>query len=315
MSTKHQNLDELLSNIANNIRNNTQINEPIIANSFPNIIKNLPEKPITNLVNRNIEGEYINNKIETVKSSAFTGMSNLIKINLPNVLTIGSYAFQSCASLAEINLPKVTYIPRYAFSDCASLKSIFLPNVDYIEQVAFVGCSMLSSIDLPKVTTIQNQAFSNCSRLTKANMPVLSSVGTSTFFSCSLETISSPLRNIGMNAFARCLNLKTAYLTGNYPLVVGSSAFNYCAKLNYVYISNISKINTSAFANCSKLSAIYLGGSSVASIANSSVFMNTPIRNSTYLGVFGSIYVPASLLASYQTASIWSIFSARMVGF
>lgn len=54
-------------------------------------------------------------------------------------------------------------------------------------------------------------------------------------------------------------------------------------------------------------------GSSIPSIGTG-IFANTPIANTTYLGYFGSIYVPASLLASYKTATNWATYSSRMVG-
>jgi len=54
-------------------------------------------------------------------------------------------------------------------------------------------------------------------------------------------------------------------------------------------------------------------GSSIPSVGTT-IFSNTPIHLSTYLGYFGSIYVPASLLASYKTATNWATYSNRMVG-
>lgn len=54
-------------------------------------------------------------------------------------------------------------------------------------------------------------------------------------------------------------------------------------------------------------------GSSVVSIGTT-IFYNTPMSSSTYLGYFGSIYVPSSLLNSYKTATNWTFYSNRMVG-
>jgi hypothetical protein len=54
-------------------------------------------------------------------------------------------------------------------------------------------------------------------------------------------------------------------------------------------------------------------GSSIPSIANTT-FVYTTLSLSSYLGYYGSIYVPASLLASYKTAQYWSQYSSRMVG-
>jgi hypothetical protein len=48
---------------------------------------------------------------------------------------------------------------------------------------------------------------------------------------------------------------------------------------------------------------------------NSNAFASTPIGGySTSTGTYGSIYVPASLLTSYQTATNWTYFSSRFVG-
>ena len=42
-----------------------------------------------------------------------------------------------------------------------------------------------------------------------------------------------------------------------------------------------------------------------------SCFYNTPITNSSYLGYFGSFYVPKSLLAAYVTDSRWGAYPSR----
>jgi hypothetical protein len=48
----------------------------------------------------------------------------------------------------------------------------------------------------------------------------------------------------------------------------------------------------------------------------SDAFRSTPIAGYTdSAGKYGSIYVPASLLASYKTATNWTYFSSRFVGY
>jgi len=73
------------------------------------------------------------------------------------------------------------------------------------------------------------------------------------------------------------------------------------------------RISAKAFEGCTKLSQLWLMASSVA-IGSSSMLSNTPIALSSYLGYFGSIYVPASLLATYKDAQYWRAYSNRMVG-
>jgi hypothetical protein len=57
-------------------------------------------------------------------------------------------------------------------------------------------------------------------------------------------------------------------------------------------------------------------GSSIPSLAYTNAFYSTPIAGYTAStgGVYGSIYVPASMLESYKTANNWSYFSDRFVG-
>ena len=69
------------------------------------------------------------------------------------------------------------------------------------------------------------------------------------------------------------------------------------------------------FSDCKQLKSLYLMGSVRCSITISSIFIGTPFNVSSYLsGEYGSIYVPASLLNSYKTATNWSRYSSRFVG-
>jgi hypothetical protein len=94
---------------------------------------------------------------------------------------------------------------------------------------------------------------------------------------------------------------------------IGAYAFYSCSALTVVSLPNCAYLNEYVFRNCINLSNFYFMGSSIPSITNYT-FAYTTLSHSTYLGYFGSIYVPASLLASYKTAQYWSQYSARMVG-
>ena len=80
------------------------------------------------------------------------------------------------------------------------------------------------------------------------------------------------------------------------------------------------------FYNCTNLQSVYLLGSSVCTfnindpqysskINARTVFNNTPIQNSSYLGYYGSIYVPESLVEEYQNAPGWSALSERITAY
>ena len=74
-------------------------------------------------------------------------------------------------------------------------------------------------------------------------------------------------------------------------------------------------IESNAFQSCIRLTSLYLTGSSVVTLRNSNAFSSTPIGGySATAGQFGSIYVPASLLSSYQSSTNWVYFSSRFVG-
>lgn len=51
---------------------------------------------------------------------------------------------------------------------------------------------------------------------------------------------------------------------------------------------------------------------SVVPLGNKSVFATTPMSLSTYTGSFGSIYVPASLVDAYKSATNWATYADRI---
>ena len=55
--------------------------------------------------------------------------------------------------------------------------------------------------------------------------------------------------------------------------------------------------------------------STVTTLGNINAFVDTPIstRTDSTSGVYGSIYVPSSLYASYISATNWATYSARFV--
>lgn len=158
---------------------------------------------------------------------------------------------------------------------------------------AFYSCSILTSVEFTLCTNIGAAAFCSCVNLTSASFPECITIETNAFRACSsLVSISFP----------RCQN-------------IGSGAFRACDGLTSVLLPVCANIENSAFRSCYMLTSLYLPGSSLCALGHSSAFQSTPIGGfSSYAGQFGSIYVPASLLSAYQTASNWSYFSGRFVG-
>ena len=97
--------------------------------------------------------------------------------------------------------------------------------------------------------------------------------------------------------------------TVNLPYVtsVGDSAFYYCTSLSQVSLPMCSIIGGNALWECSLLSIITIGYSGICSLTSSGAFNGTQITSS-----LGSIYVTASLVDSYKSATNWSYFSTQI---
>ena len=72
-------------------------------------------------------------------------------------------------------------------------------------------------------------------------------------------------------------------------------------------------MGTDVFNSCSKLATLIVNTPLVCPIG-SGCFTNTPMLDSTYLGYYGSVYVPDNLVSQYQVATNWSSISDRITG-
>lgn len=144
------------------------------------------------------------------------------------------------------------------------------------------------------VSYLSDYAFYSNSNIISVNFPICTSIGNYAFAYCSnLTSISFPTCTaIRAYAFSSCTNLTSI----NFPIcsIIGNYAFHKCYKL---------------------LSAYFLG-SSIPSLTYSSTFSSTPIAKFTSYtsGEYGSIFVRASMLEEFKSATNWTYFSDRMVG-
>ena len=213
------------------------------------------------------------------------GDSNLIAGNIKSGVSIfgvnGNYAGSGGDTSMEDGLVART------------LTSYANDRVKTIGNYAFYDCSKLTTVNFPAATTISGYAFFRCYNLTTVSFPAATTIGSSAFYYCSeLTTVSFP----------------AATTIGNY-------AFYGCSKLTTASFPAATTIRSSAFYYCYNLKSLYLTGSSLCQLAKSNAFSSTPIGGySTSAGTYGSIYVPASLLASYKAATNWTYFSSRFVG-
>lgn len=173
-----------------------------------------------------------------------------------------------------------------------TLSGAYTYNGSYLKSYAFLNCSLLTSINFPSCTSIGNGAFSYCTSLTSVSFPSCTSIGSYAFYNCnSLTSVNFPsCTSMGSNAFANCSSLTSA-------------SFPVCTN-----------IGRSVFQLCSSLTSLYLLNSVVATLSTN-VFLNTPMASTSYLGYYGSIFVPASLVDSYKTATNWASVSDRITAY
>lgn len=199
-------------------------------------------------------------------------------------------------------------IGSYVFYYYMNLTAVSFPSCKTIGNSAFYSCTSLTTASFPACTSIGSYAFYRCSKLTTISFPVCKSIGPSAFYSCqSLTTASFPsCTSIGNSAFYMCRGITTA----SFPLcmTIATEAFRTCPSLTTAYFPVCTSIWSGVFTFCSSLLEVTVGTeySSVCKLNNSNAFSGCDALT--------SIYVPASLLTAYQSATNWTYFSSKLVG-
>lgn len=163
----------------------------------------------------------------------------------------------------------------------------------------------IQSYESSAVTSIGNYKFQSCTHLTSVVCPDVTSIGANSFDGCTvLATVSmkklSSIRSGGQYAFRNCIALENIA----FPLLneVTANTFNGCSALERVDVKG-AYVRASAFANCTNLTVLILRNSATSSLANINAFSGTPFASG---GAGGTLYVPQSLISSYQSATNWS---------
>ena len=181
---------------------------------------------------------------------------------------------------------------RYgAFYSCQTLTEATFHSASIVASAAFWSCQNLSKVDIPLCESTSNEAFYNCTALSNVNMPLLKDIGAYAFESCAFESV---------------------YFSE--AVYVGNSAFRYCSNLKTASFPKCSWFGSAAFGSAHQFESLYLLGSSIPTLGYTNVFNSTPMSASSWIGHWGSIYVPSSLVDTYKSANRWSVFSDRIVG-
>lgn len=167
---------------------------------------------------------------------------------------------------------------RYQYKIANSASFVYSSAFEY---------KLVETVDLPNCLYVGSNAFYYCASLTTVNLPVCTSLYNYAFRYCgNLSYVSLPnvVRMSGY-CFAKCVSLQT------------------------ISLPNCSYVSRYAFWNCTNLKTIYMGTalSTVATMTHSNALSNC--------SALQSIYVPASLVDAYKSASNWSYYSSKIVGF
>jgi len=238
------------------------------------------------------DGWYRFPDVYSIPQSAYMGCSSLVSAEFATCRHVGSHAFEWCTYLTNVDLPQCYDVGQSAFAYCRKIKSADFPTCMSVGSSAFYSCSSLSRVSMPHCGTVGESAFAHCQSLTSAYLPTCTNVSNYAFAYAPLVSIDLP----------ECLSLPY-------------KAFLSCTRLETVVLSRCMSIESSAFANCVRLTRLDLTGvSDVPYLPYATAFANTPISSTTsYVGGYGSIYVPSSLYSRFRSAYVWKLYSSRIV--
>lgn len=196
-------------------------------------------------------------KGESIPDYAFTNLSGIKEIYLPDAISIGEYAFFQCSSLQSVELsPDILNIGRYAFENCFSLQAIVLPQgITRIEDGTFVNCTSLAYVDVASdLTYVGESAFASCENLASVYLGnVITDISSSAFSNCkSLTSVSIPstVIRIGESAFANCAALSQVEFHEGLQ-EISANAFADCVSLHSLTIpTTVTNVYAGAFSNC-----------------------------------------------------------------
>ena len=162
-------------------------------------------------------------------------------------------------------------------------------TITKLNNYAFCDCASLTSLDFPQVTSIGTYGVGRCTKLTHASFPAVTTIGNNAFDYCAALT-----------------SMKFPALTS-----IGGQAIGRCHKLASLELPNAAYISANAFLTNRVMSSLTIGASTVCTLVNSNAFNSTPYAGySTYFSGTPWIYVPSSLITTYQSATNWAYFSS-----
>lgn len=182
------------------------------------------------------------------------------------------------------------------FQQCGNITGITVNGLKWVPQRFFCmngtgnpqSNPALTSVSMPDAIFAGSRAFEGCINLVSASFP-------------SLQYAYQNYADIASNMFTGCSGL-TSVDIGNIDRV-GANMFQNCSSLTSLELNAANYIYANAFSGATQLATLVIHTSSVATLANVNAFNNSPFASGK---AGGTLYVPSSLIASYQAATNWS---------
>lgn len=273
---------------------------------------------------------YSDGTVETVNCMDLTTSGVLSSADIPSQLKT------SDTTGAVVNVGRcVNSVASNAFTN-TYVKSITFDAVETISASAFNGCNRLQTVVLPYTTlSIGNSAFNGIYTLYEITCYATTppTLGSNVFsfsvnycpaiyvpaesveaYKTAWSAYASYIYPIGSDEpiFNRVITNSTAlqYKPVNIPdgvTKIGTNKFAYCTYMSEVVIpSSVTEIGYGAFSGCTGLSTLYCLSMSPPALPPNA-FADAA------QGV--TIYVPASSVSAYRTATNWSVYANRIFAY
>ena len=252
------------------------------------------------------------NHLTSLGPFAFAGMTNLVYLEMDslefNGVDIPEYMFAFMRSLATVYLPedwtsKATKVGEAAFylTTFPALEEgteHYFDAATEIESWAFCNCTFFEHMEFPHVAAVGTRGINSCSRLTYL------SIGLVTNYISTYMTSGTPMETLLLPAIT------------NSPLSLSPSSFGNTTYNDTLKVLDVGYIVSfgATLRNFRVLETLVMRNTNLISFSSSSVYSsgffyaNGPIAQGT-----GFIYVPQSLINSYQSAAGWSTYRDQFV--
>ena len=234
----------------------------------------------------------------TDKARGKTGSTGLLKAGeVPGLLNdlFNVSALFDGAGIKEISNDTVTFIKNSCCMNFKELQNVSVTEATEIGNNAFNGCTSLTRLNAPKATYIGQTAFSNGPSIKNLLLPKAESIQYGAFeLQSEFEAPPATLPDLGK-------------LTLGNISYIGTMAFNSCgySEVDITVNAGGGNIATQAFNRCLNLKKVTIRGKTMLTNEEGSVFYGSPIES-----LNGEIYVDASLVESYKTATNWSDYAS-----